>query len=299
MCIKHFKTITELHKAQGYPLPENPLFGLKQLRKSSTPVSVTAVSYDFYFICFKRLKTGNIWYGKTKYDSDSGFMYFMKPRQIISLHDVQLKGKGFSIEIHEDFLMGHPLFNEIKKYDFFDYETSEALYLTPREEKIMWSLFNKMETEYHNNPDEFSKTIILSHLDSILKYAQRFYKRQFIDRKPVSGITITKFNECLRKYFEKGDAGGKGLPTVNYIASQLNLSPKYLSDLLKHETGKTALELIHFFVISEAKNMIINGEQQISEIAYRLGFENPPYFSRLFKKEVGMSPKHFKNHNMN
>ncbi|KAF0142781.1 MAG: AraC family transcriptional regulator [Stygiobacter sp.] len=299
MSTKHFQTISELHKAQGYPLPENPLFGLKQLKKTTTPVTVTAVSYDFYFICFKRLKTGNIWYGKTKYDNDRGFMYFMKPRQIISLHKVQLKGKGFSIEIHEDFLMGHPLFNEIKKYDFFDYETSEALHVTPREEKIMWSLFNKMESEYHNNPDEFSKTIILSHLDSILKYAQRFYKRQFIDRKPILGLTVTKFNECLNKYFVNGEVGGKGLPSVNYIASRLNLSPKYLSDLLKHETGKTALELIHLFVISEAKNMIVEGERSISEIAYQLGFENPPYFSRLFRKEVGMSPKEFKNHLLN
>jgi AraC family transcriptional regulator, transcriptional activator of pobA len=169
--MKHFKTISELHKVQGYPPPENPLLGLKRLKKSAIPLNASEISYDFYFICLKKLKTGNIWYGKTKYDHDCGFMYFMKPRQIISLHDVQLKDKGFSIEIHEDFLMGHPLFTEIKKYDFFDYEINEALHLSPREEEIMWSLFNKMDAEYHNNPDEFSKSIILSHLDSILKYA--------------------------------------------------------------------------------------------------------------------------------
>jgi AraC family transcriptional regulator, transcriptional activator of pobA len=297
--MKHFKTISELHKVQGYPTPENPLLGLKRLKKSSIPLNAAEVSFDFYFICLKRLKTGNIWYGKTKYDHDRGFMYFMKPRQIMSLHEVQLMGKGFSIEISEDFLMGHPLFTEIKKYDFFDYETSEALHLSPREEEIMWSLFNKMETEYHNNPDEFSKTIILSHLDSILKYAQRFYKRQFIDRKSLSGVTVTKFNESLEKYFEREAASKNGLPTVKYIASQLNLSPKYLSDLLKQETGKTALELIHLYVISEAKNMIVESKQSISEIAYRLGFENPPYFSRLFRKEVGISPKEFKNQIMN
>lgn len=297
--MKHFKTINELHEAQGYPPPENPLLGLKLLKKSSVPLNETEVSYDFYFICLKKLKTGNIWYGKTRYDHNQGFMYFMKPRQIISLHDVQLKGKGFSIEIHEDFLMGHPLFAEIKKYDFFDYEISEALHLSPKEEKIMWSLFDKMKTEYQNNPDEFSKAIVLSHLDSILKYAQRFYKRQFIDRKHLSGITVTKFNESLSDYFEKGNAAEKRLPTVNHMASQLNLSPKYLSDLLKQETGKTALELIHLYVISEAKNMLVDGERNISEIAYRLGFENLPYFSRLFKKEVGMSPKEFKNHLLN
>ncbi len=297
--MRYFKTIRELHEAQGYPLPENPLFGLKHLKKSSIPLNTKEVSYDFYFFCLKKLKSGNIWYGKTKYDHDSGFMYFMKPKQIISLHDVQLKGKGFSIEIHEDYLMGHPLFTEIKKYDFFDYETSEALHVTPREEKIMWSLFNKIEIESRNNQDEFSRSIILSHLDSILKYAQRFYKRQFIDRKPLSGITVTKFNQYLNEYFEKGEAGIKGLPTVNYLASLLNLSPKYLSDLLKQETGKTALELIHLYIISEAKNMLVGGDHSISEIAYLLGFENLPYFSRLFKKEAGMSPREFKGYILN
>lgn len=291
----HFKTISELHKAQGYPPPENPLFGLKLLKSSSGTLKNMELSCNFYFICLKKLKTGNLWYGKTKYDHDQGFMYFMKPRQMIAVHDVQLQGKGFSIEIHEDFLMGHPLFTEIKKYDFFDYEISEALHLSPREEQVMWSLFDKMQTEYHNNPDEFSRSISLSHLDSILKYAQRFYKRQFIDRKPLSGITVTKFNEFLNEYFEKREAEEKGLPTVHYMASQLLLSPKYLSDLLKQETGKTALELIHLHLISEAKNMLVAGDRSISEIAYQLGFENPPYFSRLFKKEVGMSPKEFKN----
>jgi AraC family transcriptional activator of pobA len=146
---------------------------------------------------------------------------------------------------------------------------------------------------------KLKEAIILSPLDSILKYAQRFYKRQFIDRKPLTGMTVTKFNESLSAYFEKGAAGETGLPTVNHMASQLHLSPKYLSDLLKQETGKTALELIHLYVISETKNMLVAGDRSISEIAYQLGFENPPYFSRLFKKEVGMSPKEYKNHSLN
>jgi len=295
----HYKTVSELDKVQGFPPPENPLLSLNVIKKSTGCLKNMEITCDFYIICFKKLKSGEILYGKTKYDHDRGFMYFMKPKQTLAVHDVQLKDQGFVIHLHEDFLMGHPLFTEIKKYNYFDYETSEALHVSPREEKIMWSLFSKMEAEYHNNPDEFSKSIILSHLDSILKYAQRFYKRQFIDRKPLSGITITKFNECLNEYFEKGDSAEKGLPTVSYIASQLNLSSKYLSDLLKQETGKTSLELIHLYVISEAKNMLVAGDSSISEIAYRLGFENPPYFSRLFKKEVGMSPKQFVNHLLN
>jgi AraC-like DNA-binding protein len=245
------------------------------------------------------VKSGELWYGKTKYDHNTGLMFFTKPNQILTARGLQLMEKGFAIHLHEDFLMGHPLFTEIKKYGFFDYEIHEALHLSPREKEIMWSLFHKMETEYHNNPDEYSRPIILSHLDSMLKYAQRFYKRQFLNRKPLSGVTVTKFNECLNAYFEKRDAEEKGLPTVHDMASQLNLSPKYLSDLLKQETGKTALELIHLYMISEAKNMLVAGDRSITEIAYQLGFENPPYFSRLFKKEVGMSPKEFKNQLLN
>jgi AraC family transcriptional activator of pobA len=297
--VRHFKTIGELDQAEGFPPPEHPLFSLNLLSSSNNALKNMEIMCDFYIIALKKLKSGVILYGKTKYDHDRGSTFFMKPRQLITVQDMELKENGFAIHVHEDFLMGNPLFTEIKKYSYFDYETSEALHLSPTEEKIMWSLFHKMETEYHNNPDEFSKSIILSHLDSILKYAQRFYRRQFIDRKPLSGIAVTKFDECLSMYFGKREAGEKGLPSVNHMASQLHLSPKYLSDLLKQETGKTALELIHLHVISEAKNMLVVGEKSISEIAYQLGFENPPYFSRLFKKEVGMSPREYKNHLLN
>lgn len=291
--MKHFKTINEFDQAEGFPQPEHPLLSLNLLERPSQLEENLEFSCDFYIISMKKLKSGEMRYGKTKYDHNTGLMFFAKPNQMILCRSVQYAEKGFVIHLHEDFLTGHPLFTEIKKYSLFDYETNESLFLTPREKEIMWSLYYKMETEYHNNPDEFSKSIILSLLDSLLKYAQRFYKRQFIDRKPLIGKTVTKFNQFLDMYFEKGETKGKGLPTVNNIASQLHLSPKYLSDLLKHETGKTALELIHLYVISEAKNMLVAGDKSVSEIAYQLGFENPPYFSRLFKKEVGVSPKEF------
>ena len=295
----HFKKITDLFEYMGAPAPENPLLGLLQFDSSSDILKNKELSHDFYVICLKKIESGEFWYGKTKYDSNKGFMYFFKPRQKLAVHDVVIKEIGFTIYIHEDYLIGHPLFNEMKKYSFFDYEINEALHLTPKEKEIMWSLYHKMESEYHNNTDEFSKSIILSHFDSLLKYAQRFYKRQFIDRKQLSGVTVTKFNKQLNEYFSQGETGLKGLPTVNYMADQLSLSPKYLSDLLKQETGKTALELIHLYVVSEAKNLLVAGEKSISQIAYQLGFENPPYFSRLFKKEVGVSPKEFQNQLMN
>jgi AraC family transcriptional activator of pobA len=160
-------------------------------------------------------------------------------------------------------------------------------------------LFSKIETEYHNNQDEYSRDIILAHIDSILKYSLRFYKRQFINRTGVSGKTVSKFNDALARYFESGGLQLKGLPTVNQMAEKLNISSRYLSDLLKQETGKTAIELIHIFLISEAKNLLQGSDNNIAETAYALGFDNLPYFSRLFKKEVGVSPNQFKKLIMN
>lgn len=295
----HLKTISELDQAEGFPPPENPLFSLNLLEGPSPLKRNLEFTCNYYIVCFKKVKSGELLYGKTKYDHDRGLMFFTKPGQIITVRGLQLAEKGFVVHFDEDFLIGHPLFAEIRKYGFFDYEIHEALHLSPREKEVMWSLFHKMETEYHDNPDEFSKSIILSHLDSMLKYAQRFYKRQFIDRKPLSGMTVTRFNKALDAYFGNGHAGEKGLPSVAYLASQLHLSPKYLSDLLKQETGKTALDLIHLYLISQAKNMLVAGGRSISEIAYLLGFENPPYFSRLFKKEVGVNPKEYKAHLLN
>ena len=254
---------------------------------------------DFYMIGFKKLKSGVIMYGRTKYDHENGSMLFVKPRQVVEFKNLEFEEDGFLIFIHEDFLNGHVLHNEIKKYGYFEYEANEALHLSPKEEEVMWDLFHRIEAEYNNNTDEFSRDIMLTHIDSILKYAQRYYKRQFINRNQASGKTVSKFNEALSVYFENGRAVTAGLPTVNYIAQQLNLSPRYLSDLLKQETGKTAIELIHIHLMSEAKNLLMVADQNVSEIAFTLGFENLPYFSRLFKKEVGLSPNQFKKQILN
>jgi len=160
-------------------------------------------------------------------------------------------------------------------------------------------LFKKIEIEYNNNQDEFTRDIILGHIESILKYSQRFYKRQFINRNILSGTTVTRFNKALSTYFENGLLQEKGLPTVAMFAAELHLSPRYLSDLLKQETGKTAMDLIQIFLISEAKNLLNSGEHSVAQIAFLLGFENPPYFSRFFKKETGISPKQFRKQYLN
>jgi len=291
--MKHFKTLAELHQFNGYPPPENPMLSLLRCRQTC-PMGNTEYTGDFYMIGFKKMKSGVILYGRTKYDGGSGSMYFTKPRQILQIQNIELEEDGFSIYIHEDFLAGYPLYSEIRKYHYFDYETNEALHLSPKEEQIIWELYHNIETEYNNNPDEYSKDIILGHIESILKYLQRFYKRQFINRAEISGRIVSRFNNAITQYFESGELLKKGLPSVRFMADILNLSPNYLSDLLKQETGKTAIEHIHIFLISEAKNMLKADDNSVAETAYSLGFENLPYFSRLFKKEVGLSPNQFK-----
>jgi AraC family transcriptional activator of pobA len=254
---------------------------------------------DFYMVMFKKMKAGVILYGRTRYDHDNGSMSFVRPRQIMQIKDVELEESGFMIFIHEDYLNGHPLHSEIKKYGYFDYEANEALHLSAREEEIVWDLFYKMQAEYNNNEDEYSRDIMLTHIDSVLKYSQRFYKRQFINRTQLSGKTVSRFNDLLSSYMEEGQLKSQGLPSVKAMADMLKTSPRYLSDLLRQETGKTALELIHIFLISEAKNLLQATENTVSETAYLLGFENPPYFSRLFKKETGFSPIEYRKQFLN
>lgn len=287
-----------MFRTNGFAAPEHPLIGLHRCNVACT-LGDREFTTDFYMIGFKKIVSGVILYGRTKYDHENGSMMFIKPRQVVEFKNLEFDEDGFLIIIHEDFLNGSALHDEIQKYSFFDYETNEALHLSPHEEGIMWDLYNRIEAEYKNNTDEYSKDIMLTHIDSMLKYSQRFYKRQFINRAELSGKTVSKFNNALSVYFGQRLLQTKGLPTVNAMASQLNLSPRYLSDLLKQETGKTAIELIHIFLVNEAKNLLKGEHQNVSEIAYMLGFENLPYFSRLFKKETGLSPNQFKKQLVN
>jgi len=296
--MKHYKNLSELHRENGMPPAENPLFSIYQCNKVCT-LGDRAFTSDFYMIGFKKLKSGVILYGRTRYDHDCGSMMFVRPRQIIEMKNLHLDEDGFLLFIHEDFLNGHNLHTEIRKYHYFDYETNEALHLSPKEEGTVWDLYRKIESEYYNNQDEYSREIILANVDTLLKYAQRYYKRQFINRSEISGRTVSKFISEMDSYVSNGLLASKGLPSVQYMAEKLNISPGYLSDVLKQESGKTALEHIHIYLMSEAKNLLLSENKTVSEIAYAMGFDNLSYFSRLFKKEVGMTPVLFKRQSLN
>lgn len=295
-----FKNITEFCAAQELPVPENPLFcvGQKELDQEKAQDCISnaeAVSYtnEFYVISLKNIISGEITYGRTKYDSSTGTLLFSAPHQTYMVKDIVVSKESWFIAFHEDYVQGLPIRKLIKSCGFFSYNVNEALHLSPREEHIMKSIFQNIEVEYLNNQDEYSKELIITYLEALLKYAIRFYKRQFLNRKVMNESLMGQFTEMLDTYFENKEQLKNGLPTVEWMANNLNVSHRYLSDTIKAETGKTAIEQINLYVVEEAKNLLLAPNASISETAYALGFEYPQYFSRIFKKKVGMTPKEY------
>lgn len=294
----HFKTLSAYFDYMQLPRPEHPMLSvlfatgdsfLPCPRMSSPPIT-----HDCYSISLKKIVKGNLTYGRTKYDFTNGTMIFMAPRQSIQWDSsVVFEQKGFSINFHEDFIKGTELAQQIKKYGFFSYSANEALHLSPSEEKQMESIVENIAIEYHNNQDIFSKDIIISQLGILLKYANRFYARQFLNRKELSNNLLEQFHNQLEAYFQSGQLQEKGVPSIELLADKMSVTQRYLSDTLKKETGKTTTEHLQLFLIDEAKNMLLAPNASISGTAYQLGFEYPQYFSRLFKKKVGVTPMQF------
>ncbi|WP_350290030.1 helix-turn-helix transcriptional regulator [uncultured Croceitalea sp.] len=297
--MQHFKTLSSYLDYLELPRPEHPMLSvfnskgddyLPCPRESSPPIT-----NDCYTISFKKYVEGDLNYGRTKYDFTNGALIFIAPRQVLQWdNSVVFERKGFSINFHEDFLKGTELALQIKNYGFFSYSVNEALHLSPKEEKQIESIVENIEIEYQNNQDAFSKEIIISQLDTLFKYANRFYERQFLNRKEISNDLLEQFKRHLTEYFDSGQLQEKGIPSIEQIADKISVSQRYLSDTLKKETGKTTTEHLHFHLIDDAKNILLQPNKSISEVAYELGFEYPQYFSRLFKKKEGISPKQFR-----
>jgi AraC-like DNA-binding protein len=297
--MQHFKTLSAYLEYLELPRPEHPMLsvfsaigkGFLPCPKESSP----PITNDCYTISFKKIVKGDLNYGRTKYDFTNGALFFMAPRQVLQWdNSIVFEQKGFSINFHEDFIKGTELAHQIKKYGFFSYSVNEALHLSPREEKQIESIVENIDLEYQNNQDEFSKEIIVSQLSTLLKYANRFYERQFINRKALSNDLLEQFNLELENYFDSGQLQENGIPSIELIPENLSVSQRYLSDTLKKETGKTSTEHLQLYLIDEAKNILLNPNKTVAEVAYELGFEYPPYFSRLFKKKEGLSPTEYR-----
>ncbi|MBW1295015.1 helix-turn-helix domain-containing protein [Aquimarina litoralis] len=297
--MQHFKTLSEYLGYMELPSPEHPMLSVLMAtkedflpcpRKSSPPIT-----NECYTISLKKVVKGDLNYGRTKYDFTNGALICIAPRQVLQWDSsVVFEQKGFSINFHKDFIKGTEIAHQIKKYGFFSYAVNEALHLSPKEEKLIESIVENIEVEYHNNPDAFSKEIIISQLSTLLKYTNRFYERQFLHRKELSNSLLEQFNQQLSGYFESGQLEEKGIPSIEQLAEKLSVSQRYLSDTLKKETGKTTTEHLQLYLIDEAKNILLKPNKSISQVAYDLGFEYPQYFSRLFKKKEGMSPSAYR-----
>ena len=297
--MQHFRTLTAYFDYMQLPRPEHPMFSVLFATDDNflpCPIEYSPpISNDCYSISLKKVVKGNLKYGRTKFDFTNGALIFIGPRQVFQWDSsVVFEQKGFSINFHEEFLKGTELAQQIKKYGFFSYSVNEALHLSSKEERQMESIVKNIEIEYQNNQDEFSKDIIISQLSTLLKYANRFYERQFLNRKELSNDLLEQFNQLLENYFESGQLQEKGIPSIEQIANKMSVSQRYLSDTLKKETGKTTTEHLQLYLIDEAKNILLKLNKSISEIAYELGFEYPQYFSRLFKKKEGLSPSEYR-----
>jgi len=279
----------------GLPKPLHPLVSLVDnthiaIDKDQLPPSFLL---NFYKISYKTGLRGKIRYGQNYYDFDEGGMVFTSPNQLMATED-DAEYKGYTLLVHPDFIRNYPLGKNIKNFGFFSYAANEALHLSDKEKSVILNIFKNIEDELQSPIDDFSQDVIIAQIELILNYSNRFYKRQFITRKSANSDLLSKLEMLLNDYFNKETALMKGLPTVQYLADELHISPHYLSDMLRTLTGQNAQQHIHHQLIAKAKEILSASKLSVAEIAYQLGFEHPQSFNKLFKRKTNLSPLQFR-----
>jgi len=297
--IRRIKSITEFHDLRQLPKPQHPLISVVNVEDvhHAPDEGPENLVLDYYSISLKRNFSGKFRYGQQEYDFDEGIMFFIAPGQVFRIeHDSArpINQSGWMLLIHPDFLWNTPLAKSIRQREYFDYSVNEALFLSRKEEVTITGIIRTIHQEYQNNIDQFSQNIIISHLDALLNYAERFYHRQFLTRKIANHRILDRLEKILEEYFTAEDLIRKGLPSVQEIAAHLNVSPNYLSGLLKVLTGQSTQQHIHEKLIEKAKEKLSTTDASVSEIAYNLGFEHPQSFSKFFKTKTNQSPLEFR-----
>ncbi len=288
------KSITEFHRLRGLRPPQHPLISVVDY--GAMEPTHGSVVFDYYSISVKR-GVGKMFYGQQHYDFDEGVMYFMAPNQVLRVDPAQIytsERSGWILLIHPDFLWNTPLAKKIKHYEFFDYSVNEALFLADKEEKLLNGIIQNIQNEYNSSIDKFSQSIIISQIETLLNYSERFYERQFITRKITNHQILTRLEEWLSDYFSQENISATGLPSVHTVAEQLNVSVSYLTGLLKVLTGQNTQQHIHNKLIEKAKEKLSTTNLSVSEIAFQLGFEHSQSFSKLFKAKTDLSPLEFR-----
>lgn len=300
--IININSISEVHSFFGLEKPKHPLISVLRVNEQFKNMDIEGFKYSLglYQVSLK----GNCPfvinnYGRNSYDFQEGTMVFIAANQVLEFqkNDNDISNEGWTILFHPDLIRKSELGKKIDDYSFFSYATNEALHLSDEEQKTVTEIAEKIEKEFNNNIDAHSQTLMISNLELLLNYCTRFYDRQFFTRTNLNQDIVVQFEQFLKNYYKSDKPVEIGIPTVQYCGEALNLSSKYLSDLLRKETGRNTQDHIHRFVINKAKNILLNSKDSVSEIAYNLGFEYPQYFSKIFKKRVKMSPSEFRSLN--
>jgi AraC family transcriptional activator of pobA len=295
---RKMESLTDMHRAFGLPAPAHPLISLIDGATNRIILSKLPQSHvlNFYKMSYKPALGGKLKYGQGHYDFDEGGLLFAAPNQIIGGHgnnDGDICSQ-YTLLVHPDFLWNYPLAKKIKQYGFFSYSANEALHLSEQEKETIISIFRIIEVELNSRIDDFSQDVIISQIELLLNYANRFYKRQFITRKATSSSLLEKLEQLLDEYFEGDASSDHGIPTVHYLSEKLNISPSYLSDMLRSLTGGNAQQLIQQKIIEKAKEKLSSTNLSVSEVAYGLGFGHPQSFNKLFKSKTNLSPLEFR-----
>lgn len=292
---RRFSSLTDFHQVFGQSKPLHPLISLMDINHShiSPDESFCSFILDYYKIAFKEDASGKAKYGQNFYDFGEGGLVFSAPNQVFERPEQTAKS-GYVLLFHPDFLLTYPLAKKIRKYGFFSYAANEALHLSEKEKGTIISIFKIIEDELASRIDDFSQDVIISQIELLLNYSNRFYKRQFITRKAANSVLLENLEEVLNDYYDNETSLTRGIPTVHYLAEHLNISAGYLSDMLRSLTGQNAQQHIHSRLIEKAKELLSATELTVSEVAYHLGFEHPQSFSKLFKTKTALTPLEFR-----
>ena len=293
------KTIEEFHFLSGLESPKHPLVSI--INYSGLTISQkerdSRWMLEFYLVAIKRGLQGKMYYGQQEYDCDEGIMFFVAPKQVFRIQPDPSPNEdrsGWMLLIHPDFIWNTSLAKTISKYDFFDYSINEALFLSEEEEETFEPFLNGIKKEYQTDIDQFSQNIITAHIETLLQYSERFYQRQFTSRKVINSKLVERFEYLILDYFNSDVSLKNGLPSVQSLAEQLHITPKYLSKLLKGITGQSPQQHIQEKVVELAKFKLSSTEESVNEIAYNLGFAHPQAFNKLFKRKTELSPLQFR-----
>lgn len=290
------QSISELLRFLELPKPMHPLVALVDYKdiKADTELLGRGYILNFYKISFKKHFAGQIRYGQGYYDFEEGGLSFTAPNQIISAAQEEKDYSGYTLLFHPDFIRNYTVGKNISKYGFFSYSVAEALYLSDKEKKVIFSIFDAIAIELDNNIDHFSQDVLVTQIELLLNYSNRFYNRQFITRKVVHNDLITEMESYLNDFFQTEKSLFDGPPTVQQLADHLKVSPRYLSDMLRSLTGQNSQQHIHNKLIDKAKDILSTSNLTIAEIAYQLGFEYPQSFNKLFKSKTKISPLEYR-----